>query len=184
MPPTPDIATAATQQLLDALAERPDASAAELADAAGIGRSTASKLLVTLAAQGRVLRRPGGHQGGRRTPERWTLITTTATTRDTTAASPALAATPAPQAVDVDRPPPAPGRLGAGQLQELVEACLAQRPDQPLSATAVAKTLDRSAGAFANALQTLASQGRVVQAHTNPRRYVIAAASHPAAATD
>ena len=97
MPPTPDIATAATQQLLDALAERPDASAAELADAAGIGRSTASKLLVTLAAQGRALRRPGGHQGGRRTPERWTLITTTATTRDTTAASPALAATPAPR---------------------------------------------------------------------------------------
>ena len=185
MPPTPDIATAATQQLLDALAERPDASAAELADAAGIGRSTASKLLVTLAAQGRVLRRPGGHQGGRRTPERWTLITTTATTRDTTAASPALAAAaPAPQAVDVDRPPPAPGRLGAGQLQELVEACLAQRPDQPLSATAVAKTLNRLAGAVANALQTLASQGRVVQAHTNPRRYVIAAASHPAAATD
>jgi predicted transcriptional regulator len=184
MPPTPDIATAATQQLLDALAERPDASAAELADAAGIGRSTASKLLVTLAAQGRALRRRGGHQGGRRTPERWTLITTTATTRDTTAASPALAATSSPQAVDVDRPPPAPGRLGAGQLQELVEACLAQRPDQPLSATAVAKTLDRSAGAVANALQTLASQGRVLQAQTNPRRYVIAAASHPAAATD
>jgi len=181
MPPTPDIATAATQQLLDALAERPDASAAELADAAGIGRSTASKLLVTLAAQGRVLRRPGGHQGGRRTPERWTLITTTATTWDTTVASTARPATPA---VVADRSRPAAGRLGAGQLQELVEACLAQRPDQPLSATAVAKTLDRSAGAVANALQTLASQGRVVQAHTNPRRYVIAAASHPAAATD
>ena len=95
MPPTPDIATAATQQLLDALAERPDASAAELADAAGIGRSTASKLLVTLAAQGRVLRRPGGHQGGGRTPERWTLITTTATTWDTTVASTARPATPA-----------------------------------------------------------------------------------------
>jgi hypothetical protein len=65
-----------------------------------------------------------------------------------------------------------------------VEACLAQRPDQPLSATAVAKTLDRSAGAVANALQVLAGQGRVVQAHTKPRRYVIADASDPAATTD
>ena len=65
-----------------------------------------------------------------------------------------------------------------------MEACLAQRLDQALSATAIAKTLDRSAGAVANALQVLAGQGRVVQAQTNPHRYRIADASDPAAATD
>jgi hypothetical protein len=69
-PPTP-----AAQALLGALADRPGATATELAAAAGIGRSTASKLLATLAVNGEVLRQPGGHQGGRRTPDRWTLPT-------------------------------------------------------------------------------------------------------------
>jgi predicted transcriptional regulator len=166
----------ALQALLDALADRPDTTAAEVATAAGIGRSTAGKLLASLATQGRVLRRRGSHQGGRRTADRWTLITTIAdTTSDTTAATPTA---------DVDRSRPAAGRLGAGQLRDLVEACLAQRPNQALSTTAIAKTLDRSAGAVANALQALAGQGRVVQAHTNPRRYLIADASEPATATD
>ena len=169
----------ALQALLDALADRSDTTAAEVATVAGIGRSTASKLLATLATQGRVLRRPGGYQGGRRTPERWTLITTTAP--DCTNASTARPATPA---AEVDLPRPVAGRLGAGQLRDLVEACLAQRPNQALSAPAIAKTLDRSAGAVANALQALAGQGRVVQAQTNPHRYRIADASDPAAATD
>jgi len=56
--PTP--ATPAAEALLGALADRPRATATELAEAAGIGRSTAGKLLATLAAQGRVLRQPGG----------------------------------------------------------------------------------------------------------------------------
>jgi predicted transcriptional regulator len=166
------------------VADRPGATAAELAGTAGIGRSTASKLLAALATQGRVLRRPGGQQGGRRAPDRWTLITTTDTTQDAGAASTALPATPTTQAADADRPRPVAGRLGAGQLRGLVEACLAQQPGQALSPTAIAKTLDRSAGAVANALKVLAGQGRVVQAQAKPRRYVTADASDPAAATD
>ena len=57
----------ALQALLDALADRSDTTAAEVATVA-IGRSTASKLRATLATQGRGLRRPSGYQGGRRTP--------------------------------------------------------------------------------------------------------------------
>jgi predicted transcriptional regulator len=172
--------TSALQDLLDALAERPDTTAAEAAAAAGIGRSTASKLLATLATQGRVLRRPGGQQGGRRTPDRWTLIATTAPSSPVGSA--ALPTTPATPAAEVGQSRPAPSRLGAGQLRDLVEACLAQQPNQALTATAIAKTLDRSAGAIANALQVLASQGRVIQAHTSPRRYHIADALDPATA--
>jgi predicted transcriptional regulator len=176
--------TPTTQALLDALTDRPDTTAVELAEAAGIGRSTASKLLAALATQGRVLRRPGGHQDGRRTPDRWTLITTTDTTKNSRAASTALPATPTTQAAGPDRPRLGAGRLGAGQLRDLVEAYLTRRPNQALSPAAIAKTLDRSAGAVANALQVLAGQGRVVQAQTNPRRYVTADTSDPAAATD
>ena len=57
--------TPAAQALLDALADRPGATATELAQAAQIGRSTAAKLLATLASQDRVLRQPGGRRGGR-----------------------------------------------------------------------------------------------------------------------
>jgi hypothetical protein len=60
MAPVPAAAAPTAQALLVALAGLPDTTAAEVAAAAGIGRSTASKLLATLAAQGRVLRRPGG----------------------------------------------------------------------------------------------------------------------------
>jgi nitric oxide reductase NorQ protein len=54
--------------------------------------------------------------------------------------------------------------------------CLAERPGQALSPTAIAKQLDRSAGAVANALRVLAGQGAVTQTQPNPRRYTITTA--------
>ena len=164
--PTPT--TPAAEALLGALADRPDATAAELAAAAGIGRSTAGKLLVTLAGQGRVLRRPGGLNDGRRTADRWTLPAA-APTHDPRP----LPAAPTPP---TDQPPGRSGRLGSGALRQLVLGCLAERPGQALSPTAIAKTLDRSAGAVANALGVLASQGAVVLTQAKPRRYTIATA--------
>ncbi|MEU7487560.1 MarR family transcriptional regulator [Streptomyces sp. NPDC042319] len=44
---------------------------AELALAAGLGRSTTSKALATLEEHGLAVRTPGGHDGPRRTPDRW-----------------------------------------------------------------------------------------------------------------
>jgi predicted transcriptional regulator len=160
--------TPATKAVLDALADRPGATATELAQTAGIGRSTAAKLLATLAGQGRVLRQPGGRSGGHRAANRWTLPTPDPTPDPK---SPAAAPTRA-----VEPPATGAGRLGAGQLRQLVLGCLAERPGQALSPTAIAKTLDRSAGAVANALQVLAGQGAVTQTQPKPRRYTITAA--------
>jgi DNA-binding MarR family transcriptional regulator len=160
--------TPATKALLDALAHRPGATATELAQTAGIGRSTAAKLLATLGSQGRVVRQPGGRSGGHRAANRWTLPTP-APTPDPK--SPAAAPTRA-----VEPPATGAGRLGAGQLRQLVLDCLAERPGQALSPTAIAKTLDRSAGAVTNALQVLAGQGAVVQTQAKPRRYTITTA--------
>ena len=137
--PTP--ATPAAEALLDALAARPGTTAAELAVAAGIGRSTAGSLLATLAAQGRVLRQPGGHKDGRRTPDRWTLATP-APTQDPGAPTPGP-----PPVPPAGQPPMGSGRLRPGALRDLVLACLAERRGQALSPTTIAKTLDRSAGA-------------------------------------
>lgn len=47
------------------------ATGAELALAAGLGRSTTGKALVTLEQHGLATRTPGGHDGPRRTPDRW-----------------------------------------------------------------------------------------------------------------
>jgi predicted transcriptional regulator len=165
--PTP--ATPAAEALLGALADRPGATATELAEAARIGRSTAAKLLATLADQHRVLRQPGGHHDGRRAADRWTLPTPLPT--QDSSAPPTAAPTP-----PAERPLTESGRLGAGQLRRLVLGCLAERPGQALSPTTIAKTLDRSAGAVANALQILAGQGAVTQTQPKPRRYTITAA--------
>jgi hypothetical protein len=166
-------ATPAAEALLDALAAaRPGATVTELAEAAGIGRSTAAKLLATLADQGRVLRQPVGHRDGRRVADRWTL-SPPGPIQDPSPPTPAVAAEPI---LAVEQPPSGVGRLRSGQLRELVVGCLAERPGQALSPTAIAKTLDRSAGAVANALRVLAGQGSVVQTQPRPRRYAISAA--------
>jgi hypothetical protein len=169
-PPTP--ATPAAEALLGALAGRPGATAAELAAAAGVGRSTAAKLLAALAGQGRVARQPGGLKDGRRVADRWSLPTP-APTHDPGAPTPATPASPAEPASPAVQPPAGSGRLRSGQLRQLVLGCLAERPGQALSPTAVAKALDRSAGAVANALRVLAGQGAVTQAQAKPRRYAI-----------
>jgi hypothetical protein len=133
-------------------------------------------MLATLAAKGEVLRQPGGLKDGRRTPDRWAL----STPAPTQAPGAPLAATPPAAA---DRPPTGSGRLRPGALRDLVLAYLAERPGQALSPTATAKTLDRSAGAVANALRVLAGQGAVVQAQAKPRRYTIAPAGSDQADT-
>jgi hypothetical protein len=173
MAPTPAAAPSSAEALLGALADRPGVTAADLAEAAGIGRSTAGKLLASLEAEGRVVRQPGGHQGGRRTADRWTLPTPPAEAIQNSSAA-ALVARTADAAGAQSKPRPGSGRLSAGELRQLVLGCLADRPGQALSPTAIAKTLGgRSAGAVANALRVLAGQGTVVQTQAKPRRYTI-----------
>jgi len=58
--------TTPTEAVTAALAAHPESSAAELAEAAGIGGSTASKYLADLERDGVAVRRPGGHEGARR----------------------------------------------------------------------------------------------------------------------
>ncbi|SRR6266508_392970 len=62
------------EAILDSLRQHSDVTAAELAEAAGIGRSTAGKTLASLEAQGRVTRQRGTSEAGKATPDRWTLV--------------------------------------------------------------------------------------------------------------
>lgn len=70
---TADGRTAAEDKLWAALYAHPDATAAELAMAAGIGKSTAGKFLATWAKDGSVTRTPGTAKGGRRAADHWKI---------------------------------------------------------------------------------------------------------------
>jgi hypothetical protein len=65
---------ASEQAVLKALASEPEATAADVAAAAaGVGRSTAGKVLARLTSSGEVRRTEGGRDGARRLPDRFAL---------------------------------------------------------------------------------------------------------------
>ena len=178
MPPT---TTDTTEVVTAALRQRPEATVIELAETAGVGRSTAAKCLAALEAAGTARRVPGGRDGGRRVADRW---------------APAKPRPPAGQPTadgDVDggstddRPVEEgtieddtivgkgvrESRLAKGELAALVVDYLSTHPEE-LGPTAVGKGLGRSQGAVANALQRLAVDGRVRLVGESPRRYRLA----------
>ena len=152
--------------VLAALASRPGTTAAEIAAAAGICHSTAAKALAALAGQGRVERDPGGRDGARRLPDRWSL-----------ASQKKRQAKPVAHADGVDGEVTAADRLGRGGLVSMVLAHLRASPGEH-SPTSVAKAIGaRSAGATANALVRLVERGEAVQTAEKPKRYQAAARS-------
>ena len=65
-------------------------------------------------------------------------------------------------------------RLRPGELDSLVLSYLAaHKDDGPLTATAIGKGIERSAGAVANCLDRLAKEQKVRQAKRKPRAYVV-----------
>jgi hypothetical protein len=146
--------------LRKALSAQPDATAADLAAAAGMGRSTASKTLARLARARQVRRREGGRDSGRRLPDRWTLTT----------------AQPAPDAASAENAKPASNgeRLEPGELERLVLTYLKENPGEPAGPGAVAKAQQRSSGAVGNGLARLTRAKKVRQVNDRPRRYQIA----------
>jgi hypothetical protein len=61
----------AADKLRTALRRHPESTARELAELAGIGTSTATKLLAAWAADGQAVRIPGQDTGGRKPAARW-----------------------------------------------------------------------------------------------------------------
>ena len=178
MPATKKVSPA---QVLDALAARPGATAAGLAEALGAGQSTTAKYLAALEAEGAVRREPGGREAGRKLADRWTVVAIS----DRPAAA-AAGAAPVDLAVPAEAPePPAEppavdaadasptDRLGRGALGTLVHEYLAARPDEDLGPTQIGKALGRSQGAVSNALGRLAASGEAQLVSTSPRRYRI-----------
>jgi MarR family len=177
---------ASEQAVLKALAANPEATAAEVAAAANVGRSTASKVLARLASSGEVRRTPGGRDGARRLPDRFALASgepaadpkpkaaVDATPKAAVDAKPKAAADTEPKA-DA-KPKAAEDRLKPGQLDGLVLSYLKENADSgPHGPTTVAKALMRSSGAVSNCLNRLAKAEQVRLDNEKPRRYSLAA---------
>lgn len=77
VPPTQPVTgpTSTTKNVLAGLTARPNITAAELALAIGVGRSTATKALAALEHRGLAERAPGELHDGRRAPDRWRATT-------------------------------------------------------------------------------------------------------------
>ena len=149
--------TASEQAVLKALGAKPQATAAEIASAAGLGRSTAGKVLARLASAGEVRRTEGGRDGARRLPDRFALAATKPTADDAKAKA-------------------AGERLRPGALDGLVLAYMSGHEDDgPFGPGMIAKALQRSSGAIANSLVRLARSNEVRQVGEHPLRYETAA---------
>jgi hypothetical protein len=157
----------AKQAILEVLKVEPQASVAQIAVSAGVGRSTASKLLAQLESEGEVRRTAGGRDGKRRLPDLWSLADRqpAANNANTKPAS----ATDGKPSSDADR-------LKPGQLEPLVLAYLKTNADSgPHGPTTVANALERSSGAVGNCLARLTAAKKVKQVSDKPRRYSLAA---------
>lgn len=138
------------------LASRGELTGAEIAAATGLGRSTVARTLAALERAGMARREPGGREGRRRLPDRWSADPTDERS----------------EAGSSTR------RLSPGQLDGLVlDFVNAQGEGAAAGATAVAKALGRSTGAVANCLARLAAAGKVRQVSERPRRWSATPAS-------
>ncbi|MBS1887577.1 MAG: hypothetical protein JSU06_10350 [Actinobacteria bacterium] len=151
------------EKAIEALRASPKATVEEVAGVVGVGRSTAHKYLAALIADGRVQRYAGGRDGGRKLPDRYSLIV--GEEEDGTGPGPEPA---------TGRAASRPARLRPGELDGLVVGFMRDHPDgAPFTPGAVAAGLRRSNGAVGNCLERLASREEVDRVSEKPRRYAV-----------
>jgi Tfp pilus assembly major pilin PilA len=184
-----------------ALEANPGATTAALASAAGVGRSTASKLLSRWAAEGLVTRTTGKDQS---VPVTWTLrdddqndkaaeVATTEEaaadtadqrTEDPTAETDAREGDPSPvpdSEVGTGCAPatseaamaeaPKKERLPKGALYDMVLGFLQAHPGEEFGPAKIGAELVRSSGAVNNALEKLVANGLATKTCEAPKRF-------------
>jgi predicted transcriptional regulator len=169
-----------------ALEAHPGATAAHLANVAGVGRSTATKILSHWAKEGLVIRTTGKDQS---VPVTWTMhaeendaVGEATEARDDAAVTPEQQ--PEPAAGDADEGDAAPAtlevpeantpkkdRLPKGALYELVRDFLQAHPGEDFGPAKIGTELVRSSGAVNNALEKLVTNGLAAKTCEAPKRF-------------
>ncbi|WP_164716122.1 MarR family transcriptional regulator [Streptomyces sp. WAC 06738] len=133
--PSPDsetgdetVLTGSTVDVFTALTGKTDCTAADLARATGLGRSTATRALAYLEQHGLAVRTRGQLEGGRRTPDRWEPAPEQATQPHTTE-----------HTETTPEPDPNPALAKEDTEQDKADAPLADTA-QPVENTAAAAT--------------------------------------------
>jgi predicted transcriptional regulator len=171
-----------------ALESSPGTTAAQLASAAGVGRSTATKILSRWANEGLVTRTTGKDQS---VPVTWTMsaepndespeVTTAsgdaaeadegeADPSPVAASDPSASADPAGAEVTTAATPKK-DRLPKGALYELVQEFLNAHPDEEFGPAKIGTELSRSSGAVNNALEKLVINGLATKTREAPKRF-------------
>jgi biotin operon repressor len=154
--------TETEEKLWQALRDNPGSTATALSTAAGIGKSTAPKILTRWEKDCLVARTAGIADGGSRPADRWSITTDDQPTDD--------------QPTD-DQPgkqSEKSQRLAPGALRGMVEDYLRDNSGE-FSPNAIGKALDRSSGAVHNALEKLVESGYAVRTSDKPKKYSLAA---------
>jgi hypothetical protein len=167
------------QAIIEVLEAAPEATVAQIAVSANVGRSTAGKMLAQLESDGEVRRTEGGREGNRQQPDLWSLAGKQPTNEvgegksgKATAADKPAGGKAEPTASASD---PEGGKLKSNELNPLVLGFLeANKGDGPHGPGQVAKALQRSSGAVGNCLERLAKDKKVKLVTEKPRRYTIA----------
>lgn len=164
--------TDAEERLWQALLDDPDSTAADLSTAAGIGRSTAPKILSRWQKEGIVTRTAGISTGGLRPADRWSVAMNDQPVDDQPAA--------ADETRTTGEVEPKRQRLASGELRGMVEDYLRENDDQDFSPNTIGKALNRSAGAVHNALEKLVKSGYAVRTSDKPKKYAFSSADSAA----
>jgi DNA-binding MarR family transcriptional regulator len=164
--------TETEEKLWQALRNNPGSTATALSTTAGIGKSTAPKILTRWEKDGLVTRTAGIADGGSRPADRWSITTDNQLTDD----QPTDDQRTGDQPTDDD-----PGkqseksqRLAPGALRGMVEDYLRDNSGA-FSPNAIGKGLNRSSGAVHNALEKLVASGYAVRTSDKPKKYSLAA---------
>jgi DNA-binding Lrp family transcriptional regulator len=162
------------QAILEVLKVEPQATVAQIAVSAAVGRSTAGKMLAQLESDGQVRRTEGGRDGNRRLPDLWSLAGEQPAANDTGTKPASSAAKATDGAAGTGEPDG--GKLKPGGLEPLVLGYLEKHADSgPHGPTVIAKALQRSSGAVGNCLERLTEAKKVKLVVDKPRRYSLAA---------
>lgn len=145
--------TETEEKLWQAVRDNPGSTATALSTAAGIGKSTAPKILTRWEKDGLVTRTAGIADGGSRPADRWSITTDDQPTDDQAGK---------------------PQRLAPGALRGMVEDYLRDHSGE-FSPNAIGKALNRSSGAVHNALEKLVESGYAVRTSDKPKKYSLAA---------
>ncbi|EWC64502.1 hypothetical protein UO65_0109 [Actinokineospora spheciospongiae] len=196
------------EKLWQALLDNPGSAAGVLSTAAGIGKSTAPKILNRWEKDGLVSRIAGTADGGPRPADRWSITADDEPGGDEPSGEQSAAVQPIgveptgvePDGVEtgVDEPGGkqpinaetvvsegrATGeRLAPGALRGMVEDHLREHPGEEFSPSTIGKALNRSSGAVHNALEKLVDNGCAVRTSDKPKKYSLAAAQREDATT-